>query len=332
LAFAGSTVLGSIPAQCKLLSDPLHIARPRRGSCVAARPQPAYNPSVAGVDELRARLQNYFLSRPEVAMAFLFGSAARARLTADSDLDVAVYFYSAGAGAEWEEQHEYPEEDSIWADVERIASIDTDLLVLNRAPATVAYAVLEENCPIVVKDVSLYWGLFLAVSSAAEDFRQFTREFLEIKERSRSLSEIDRDRLRRILDFIATEIADAGEFATLSRESYLTESSSRRNVERWIENIVNASIDVAKILLAAAQASVPQTYREILLNLDTLPNFETRIAEALSRFSRLRNILAHEYLDLRWGQISTFLREAVPFYQELFQYASRALRVDNPSK
>ena len=73
-------------------------------------------------------------------------------------------------------------------------------------------------CPVVIKDLSLYWGLFLAVSSAAEDFRKFTREFLEIKQRSRSLSEVDRDHLRRISDS-------------------LSDSSRRRNVERWVENI-----------------------------------------------------------------------------------------------
>jgi uncharacterized protein YutE (UPF0331/DUF86 family)/predicted nucleotidyltransferase len=275
------------------------------------------------VDELRARLKDYFLSRPDVAMAFLFGSAARSQQTADSDLDVAVYFYAPGATLEWEEQGEYPEEARIWAEVERITSIDTDLLVLNRAPATVAYAVLEEDCPIVVKDISLYWGLFLAVSSAAEDFRQFTHEFLEIKQRSRSLSAVDEDRLLRIVDFLSSEIADAGDFSSLTRESYLTDSGKRRNVERWIENIVNASIDIAKILLASAQAKVPQTYREILLNLATLQDFEPKAAETLSRFSRLRNILAHEYLDMRWTQISAFLREAVPHYERLLEYTSR---------
>lgn len=96
-------------------------------------------------------------------------------------------------------------------------------------------------------------------------------------------------------------------------------------MERWIENIVNASIDIAKILLAAAQARVPQTYREILLNLGTLQDFESQAAETLSRFSRFRNILAHEYLDTRWNQIAAFLRKALPHYQELFRYTSRIL-------
>jgi len=292
----------------------------------------AYNRTMDELGKLRSRLKDYFLSRPEVAMAFLFGSAARSRRTADSDLDVAVYFYPPGRGVEWEGEREYPEEHRIWAEVERITGIDTDLLVLNRAPATVAYAVLDENCPVVIKDLSLYWGLFLAVSSAAEDFREFTREFLEIKQRSRSLSEVDRDRLRRITDFLGNEIADAAIFSSLTREAYLSDSSRRRNVERWVENIVNASIDIAKILLASAQARAPQSYREILLNLGTLQDFEPQIAESLSRFSRLQNILAHEYLDVRWDQISAFLQQAVPGYQELLRYTSRAVSSGDPAQ
>jgi len=286
---------------------------------------PAYNSGMGKVDELRVRLKHYFLSRPDVAMAFLFGSAARSQQTADSDLDIAIYFYPPSASLEWEEQGEYPEEDRIWAEVERITSIDTDLLVLNRAPATVAYAVLEEDCPIVVKNISLYWGLLLAVSSAAEDFRQFTREFLEIKQRSRSLSDVDKDRLLRVVDFLSSEIADAGDFSSLTRESYLTDSGRRRNVERWIENIVNASIDIAKVLLASVQTRLPQTYREIFLNLGTLQDFDAETAENLSRFSRLRNILAHEYLDTRWARISAFIQEAVPYYHRLLAYVSQIL-------
>lgn len=127
------------------------------------------------------------------------------------------------------------------------------------------------------------------------------------------------------MDFLSSEIADAGDFSSLTRESYLTDSGRRRNVERWIENIVNASIDIAKVLLASVQTRLPQTYREIFLNLGTLQDFDAETAENLSRFSRLRNILAPEYLDTRWARISAFIREAVPYYHRLLAYVSQIL-------
>jgi len=43
-------------------------------------------------------------------------------------------------------------------------------------------------------------------------------------------------------------------------------------VERWIENLVNASTDIAKILLASSKQVAPQTYRETLLHLSVIPD------------------------------------------------------------
>ena len=187
-------------------------------------------------------------------------------------------------------------------------------MVLNQAPATLAYAVLDEGRPIVVKDAALYWRFFLTISSAAEDFREFAPEYHAIKRRSRSLSEIERDRLLRIVDFLRDELADADSFQGLTQKTYLAEADTRRNLERWIENIVNASIDIAKLLLASTRARIPRTYRQVLSDVMALPGFDPKIAERLAGFARLRTILAYEYLDIRWSRIAAFLREAVPHY------------------
>ncbi len=103
----------------------------------------------------------------------------------------------------------------------------------------------------------------------------------------------------------------------LTRKSYLEDSSMRRNVERWIENLVNGSIDIAKILIASDRQSVPQTYREILLRLDTIEQIGESAAGELADFSRFRNIPAHEYLDIRYPQIEKFLEKAPSLYNNL---------------
>lgn len=152
---------------------------------------PLYDPPMDDIEILAGKLERYFSARPEVAMAFLFGSAARGQQTRESDLDVAVHFYPKTRALEWEEEREYGEADQIWGDVDAIAGVDTDLVVLNQAPATLAYAVLDEGRPIVVKDAALYWRFFLTISSAAEDFREFAREYHAIKLRCQSSSEAD---------------------------------------------------------------------------------------------------------------------------------------------
>ena len=99
----------------------------------------------------------------------------------------------------------------------------------------------------------------------------------------------------------------------------------RRNVERWAENLVNASIDMAKILLAAHGVAMPQSYRESLRNLSSLTGFVPDNAERLASFAKLRNTLAHEYLNLRFKQLSDFIREAEPHYRTLLEYVKKTI-------
>ena len=137
--------------------------------------------------------------------------------------------------------------------------------------------------------------------------------------RSRSLSELDRSRLARIVDFLEDELADAADFASMDIERYSTDRGFRRSVERWVENLVNASIDAAKIVLASERRPVPQTYRETVEMLATVEGFRDRAADArrLAENTRIRNMLAHEYLDLRYTQVNAVVDGAAETYRAL---------------
>jgi len=156
-----------------------------------------------------AGLRGYFMAREDITFALLFGSWATGRRHAESDLDLAIYVRSPGQGIDLEEcDRFFPGEDGIWTDVERISGTVTDLVVLNRAPATVAAAALGKAVLMACADPGIFRRYVNAVTTLAEDERAFAREFLLIKARSRSLSEIDRDRLVRIVDFMETELED----------------------------------------------------------------------------------------------------------------------------
>jgi len=270
-------------------------------------------------NEMATTICQALSEQPEVAAAFLFGSAVKGRMTDESDIDVAVYFRpktdaSGRISLEIEEADaHYPGEDEIWADLERRLRRNVDLVVLNRAPATLAAAVVLEGIPCVVRDPATVERFSSAVTTIAEDYRTFIKEFVEIRERSGSLSEIDRARLLRILDFLSEELKDRTGFDGLTSTSYLADRSFRRDIERWVENLVNASIDVAKIVLASQGLPMPPNYRESLASLAAISQFKG-VAVKLARFARLRNLLAHEYLDLRYPEIRTFLDEADEVY------------------
>jgi len=277
------------------------------------------------LDSLIAELKTYFSRQPSVEMAFVFGSQAKARAISESDFDIAVYFKPGGRDIEWEENKEYEAENKIWLDAEKIVKKNVDLVVLNRAPSTLAFGILRTGKTIIIKNKALYLKFFSRVSFEAIDFMGLVEDYWAIEQRSHSLDRDDKIRLRKTVDFLSKELVAREKFTKLDWETYNTNDDQRRNVERWVENIVNCSIDIAKVLLASEHQKIPDTYKEMMQILALLPNFEKSAAEKLAEFAKLRNLLAHEYLDLRFDKISRFAKEAAPIYQALIDYVKKIL-------
>ena len=79
-------------------------------------------------------------------------------------------------------------------------------------------------------------------------------------------------------------------------------------MERIAENVANAVIDIAKILVAAAGGGVPGTYREVLEATAGADLCTADTARELVRLAQLRNTLAHRYLDYKWAQHTHYNR------------------------
>lgn len=123
-------------------------------------------------------------------------------------------------------------------------------------------------------------------------------------------------RLIRYMTFLEKEIEDYRVFQNLAWKEYSEERDKRRNVERWIENIINSSIDIARIILTSeGRAPLPDTYKEIVHSLSVIPNFDETCVDRLSKWIPLRNVISHEYLDIRWSSIKKFIDETEPLYK-----------------
>ena len=131
-------------------------------------------------------------------------------------------------------------------------------------------------------------------------------------------------RLVRHLSYQESEMQDYGLFAPLSWVEYSGDRSKRRNVERWVEGIVNSSVDIAKIILVSRGMTVPGTYREIVEALAAVPGFPSEALHDVGRWVRLRNVISHEYLDIKWNSIRQFIDESQPNYKR-FLTAVKAL-------
>lgn len=263
------------------------------------------------MNEKIEKLKRYFEEKENVLLAFIFGSSARGVEGEDSDLDIGVYLKNR------------TEEDEIWREISKIVEREVDLVVLNDAPATLVSNAFKTGIPFVIKDRKLYWNLYLAKSLEAEDFLEFAESYWRIYSRSASLIPEDKVRLLERIQFLESEYQEIGEFNALTFEEYRQDKAKRRNIERWTENVINATIDIAKILLAAEKREMPRTYEQALSDFGIFIGLEVKGAGELSTFARLRNILAHEYLDVTYERIKKLIVASPSIYEKMFTCLSK---------
>ncbi|OGM98835.1 MAG: hypothetical protein A2817_02865 [Candidatus Yanofskybacteria bacterium RIFCSPHIGHO2_01_FULL_39_8b] len=271
------------------------------------------------------RLAEYFKNRDDVVMAFLFGSRSNHRSHQGSDWDLAVYFKSPDGRLEIEKDHDYPQERQIRGNCIEILRTDSvDVIILNRAPATLADTAIR-GIQLVIKDRRLWLEFMLKVTSQAIDYRQLVKSYAEIYWRSASLTLRDADALDKRLIFVNSEFEALKEYFSFSWSEYQGDDKKRKIVERTIENIMNACIDISKIILSSKRRVVPDTYREIVRQAGLIPPFTLEISKRLSDWVDLRNILAHEYLDYRWKEVRDFLENCGPTLQSFLDIAKKFL-------
>jgi uncharacterized protein YutE (UPF0331/DUF86 family) len=135
----------------------------------------------------------------------------------------------------------------------------------------------------------------------------------------------DRERLIRLLDYLESEVDEFAMFSDLTWEIYQKDKVKRRNVERWIENIVMSATDLVKVLLASENRPIPDSYKEILYNVGLIADFDEEFGKRLSRWAGLRNIVVHEYLDIRWKNIKEFIGESEPVFRQLINGMKKIL-------
>lgn len=123
-------------------------------------------------------------------------------------------------------------------------------------------------------------------------------------------------RLQRHIDFLASELKYYPKFRQMTKSIYEDDDDKRRSLERWVENIVNSSIDICKTILNMEEILLPDNYKEMVSSVSRVKKVKIppETLEALSRWVRLRNIVTHEYLDIRWASIERFLSEGIPLY------------------
>ena len=140
------------------------------------------------------------------------------------------------------------------------------------------------------------------------------------------MHQTDRVKLIPYVDYLEKELPFSSEYEKkMDWRIYELERSRRLEVERWVESLINATLDISKMLLAITGEEVPETSREVLFKMGTRIYDTEEEAEAFSELVKIKNTLAHRYLDLRWNDIKRFLQIVPELYPGFLEFVKKKI-------
>ena len=131
----------------------------------------------------------------------------------------------------------------------------------------------------------------------------------------------DKAKLVPNLDYLEKELQFLSKYKEdVDWKVYQSVREKRLEIERWVESLINVTLDLSKMLLTLKGKEVPETSRELLFKMAALIFDKEADAEKFSEMAKIRNTLAHRYLDMRWEDIKRFILIAQKLYPDFIIY------------
>ena len=105
-------------------------------------------------------------------------------------------------------------------------------------------------------------------------------------------------------------------FLNFTQEEYGNKILKRHEVEKWLENIMIAVVDISKVIVSSRKKLIPETYRESVSKAVQILKLPNEFVDKFEPWIKLRNIITHEYLDIKWKKISNFIQNSEPYLQK----------------
>jgi len=128
------------------------------------------------------------------------------------------------------------------------------------------------------------------------------------------------------INYLEKELSFFGAYEKeIDWQVYQSQRSKRLEVERWVECVINATLDISKMLLTIREEEIPETSREILFQIGSHIYNREEAAEALSELAKIRNTLAPRYLDIKWQDIKRFFQIVPNLYPPFLDYIKKEM-------
>lgn len=118
--------------------------------------------------------------------------------------------------------------------------------------------------------------------------------------------EYAKGRITESLQFISQEMTEfETEYANITWKEYEQDKKIQKIMERTVENILTALIEVSGSILTQENIAV-ENYQEILQRCAKLFGLNTEEQQNIAKLAIARNRLAHRYLNLKWQVINMY--------------------------
>jgi uncharacterized protein YutE (UPF0331/DUF86 family) len=113
---------------------------------------------------------------------------------------------------------------------------------------------------------------------------------------------------------------------SLPKETFLTNVTQQRAVERMFENAIQACIDLAKHVATEDFDYEGNKSKEAVIILENNDVIDSETAATLTDAVGFRNILAHEYGEVRQVQVYNYLQNELDVYEAFSQQVATWFR------
>lgn len=141
------------------------------------------------------------------------------------------------------------------------------------------------------------------------------------------MSPLDKAVVRRKLEVIVEDLKALEPVQHRKKEEYVKDFFMRKAVERMLQELIEAAIDINVHIIAESGSPVPEDYYESFIRAGDIGILSPALAEKLAPSAGLRNRLVHQYDSLDHAIVLDAVKMAEELYpryiREIEDYISK---------
>jgi len=130
------------------------------------------------------------------------------------------------------------------------------------------------------------------------------------------MTPVDNEIIRRKLAVIIENIKALEPVSGITKEEYVKDIYKRKAVERLLQELIEAAIDINTHIIVQTGSMAPDDYYESFIDAGRRKIISVDLAEKLAPSAGLRNRLVHEYDRLEHTIVLEAVRGALKLYPE----------------